>query len=87
MSIKNAVKDHDYRKSNLLPYVILTVVILIIGVGAYIFLDLWLEARAELSKQKNMYTAYVKENEKWKQKQEAFNQKQVVRGVWHETSF
>ena len=81
------MKNHDYKTSNLIPYVILVLVIgAVVGV-AYIFFDLWMETRLELTKQENMYQAYVLENEKWKKKQEIFNNQKVVRGVWHETQF
>lgn len=81
------MKNHDYKTSNLIPYVILVVVIgAVIGV-AYIFFDLWMETRLELTKQENMYNKYVMENEKWKKKQELFNNQKIVRGVWHETEF
>lgn len=77
----------DIKTSNLVPYLLITILVLIIVGGGYILTNLWLDAVDTAKKTENSYKAYVKENEKWKKKQEAFNIQKQKRGVWHVTKF
>lgn len=79
--------NHDFKTSNLVPYIAIIILLIIIVAGGYILTNLWLDAKLLATKNENSFNEYMLENEKWKKKQTEFTKQQEIKGVWHVTTF